>query len=152
MAPLYDKLGVQTMDYYLNTRYIRWAGHVARMPESRLPRRMLTAWVDNPRPQGKGCYGYGHWLQKELNAAGICTETRALAMGNYSSWMDQAQDRETWRRVSITNRVRYSSSTKVSCTSSSGPGSSHAVSARPTGPTAVCTRVLRSHGRRDNIT
>lgn len=152
MASLYDQLGVQNMDYYLNTRYIRWAGHVARMSPSRLPRRMLTAWVDNPRPRGKSCNGYGHWLEKELNAAGVCTETRALAMGNYPSWVLQAQDRATWRRVSTSNRVRYSSSNKVLSTSSSESGSDYAAGARPTGPTAVCTRVLRSHGRRENIT
>jgi hypothetical protein len=152
LAPLYNRLGVQNMDYYLNTRYIRWAGHVARMSQSRLPRRMLTAWVDHPRPRGKSCYAYGHWLNKELNAAGICTEKRAVAMGNYTSWMQQAQDRATWRRVSTTNRVRYSSSNKVSSTSAPESDREHAASAQQTRPTAVCTRVLRSHGRRDNIT
>src|SRR6056297_2266365 len=59
MASLFAKLHVHSMDHYLNTRYIRWAGHVARMSENRLPRRMLTAWVDNPRPRGKSHYGYG---------------------------------------------------------------------------------------------
>jgi len=77
------------MEYYLNTRYLRWAGHVARMPSGRLPRRMLTAWVDNTR--GKCCYGDGHWLAKELNVAGICTEKRALATDICTSWVQQAQ-------------------------------------------------------------
>ena len=150
VEPLMDRLGVRHMDYYLNTRYIRWAGHVARMPQSRLPRRMLTAWVDHPRPRGKSCYGYGHWLNKELNAAGICTEKRSVTMGNYTSWVQLAQDRPSWRRVSITNRMRYSSSKKVSSTS--GLESDNEISAQQTQPTAMCTRVLRSHGRRDNIT
>ena len=159
MASLFAKLHVHNMDHYLNARYLRWAGHVARMPEHRLPRRMLTAWVDNPRPRGKSCYGYGHWLEKELNAAGICTEANALAMGNVESWMQQAQDRVAWRRVSISNRMRYSSSNKVP-TELRGSGIDaidlndirDAINALRTRPAAVCTRVLRSHGRRDNIT
>ena len=151
MASLYDKLGVQTMDYLLNTRYIRWAGHVARMPQSRLPRRMLTAWVDNPRPRGKSCHGYAHWLNKELHAVGICTERCALAMGNFTSWMQQAQDRESWRRVSTTNRVRYSSSNKVS-QATSNSGSSNATRGQTPSAIAMGTRVLRAHGWRDHIT
>ena len=152
MASLFAKLHVHNMDHYLNTRYIRWAGHVARMSENRLPRRMLTAWVDNPRPRGKSHYGYGHWLEKELNAAGICTEPNALAMGNVKSWMQQAQDRASWRRVNISNRMRYSSSNKVSSTSRGSGNDAIAVIAPSTESAAVCTRVLRSHGRRDNIT
>ena len=113
------------------------------MSENRLPRRMLTAWVDHPRPRGKSCYGYGHWLNKELNAAGICTEKRTVMMGNYTSWVQLAQDRPSWRRVSITNRMRYSSSKKVSSTS--GLESDNEISAQQTQPTAMCTRVLRSH-------
>jgi hypothetical protein len=152
MASLFAKLHVHNMDHYLNTRYIRWAGHVARMSENRLPRRMLTAWVDNPRPRGKSHYGYGHWLEKELNAAGVITERCALARGNVPSWMQQAQDRASWRRVNISNRMRYSSSNKVSSTSRGSDNDAIAVIAPSTESAAVCTRVLRSHGRRDNIT
>ena len=152
MASLFAKLHVHNMDHYLNTRYLRWAGHVARMPEHRLPRRMLTAWVDNPRLRGKHRYGYGHWLEKELNAAGVITERCALARGNVPSWMQQAQDRASWRRVNISNRMRYSSSNKVSSTSRGSGNDAIAVIAPSTESTAVCTRVLRSHGRRDNIT
>ncbi len=95
MASLFAKLHVHNMDHYLNTRYIRWAGHVARMSENRLPRRMLTAWVDNPRPRGKSHYGYGHWLEKELNAAGVITERCALARGNVPSWMQRTGTRSS---------------------------------------------------------
>ena len=46
---LYDALGIQSLDYYLLNRRLRWAGHVARMPQVRIPRRLLTSWVDHPR-------------------------------------------------------------------------------------------------------
>ena len=132
----------------------------ARMPEHRhrLPRRICycspPGWTTLvSRLRGKHHYsGYGHWLEKELNAAGVITERCALARGNVPSWMQQAQDRASWRRVNISNRMRYSSSNKVSSTSRGSGNDAIAVIAPSTESTAVCTRVLRSHGRRDNIT
>ena len=114
----------------------------ARMPQSRLPRRMLTAWVDHLRPRGKSCYGYGHghWLNKELNAAGICTEKRTAMMGNYTSWVQLAQDRPSWRRVSITNRMHDTHTPAPNeVSSTSGLESDNEISAQQTQPTATCT-------------
>ena len=45
---------------------LRWAGHVARMPEERLPRKLLTGWVEHPRPHGRPEQTFGHALDKAL--------------------------------------------------------------------------------------
>ena len=73
--------------------------HVARMSDNRLPRRMLTAWVDHPRPRGKPHRGYGHFLIADLNRAGIVTERTMLKLGRTRSWVDLAQDRIRWRKI-----------------------------------------------------
>ena len=41
-AQLCERLGIKTFDAYYNARLLRWAGHVARMPMDRMPRRLLT--------------------------------------------------------------------------------------------------------------
>ena len=42
---LLGRLGLQTMDTHLARRQLQWLGHVWRMDWSRLPRKLLTAWV-----------------------------------------------------------------------------------------------------------
>jgi hypothetical protein len=42
---LLDRLELQTMDTYLARRQLQWLGHVWRMDWTRLPRKLLTAWV-----------------------------------------------------------------------------------------------------------
>ena len=46
-------LASQNIQRYLDSKLLRWAGHVARMPKERLPRKFLTSWIgDTPRPLG----------------------------------------------------------------------------------------------------
>ena len=42
---LRKQLGLDTIDYYVSRRQLRWLGHVARMDFERLPRRMLSSWL-----------------------------------------------------------------------------------------------------------
>ena len=57
------------------------------MDYSRLPRRMLSSWVQHKRPRGAPQYTYGRGLVKALRKAGIDTAT----------WWGIAQDRNVWR-------------------------------------------------------
>jgi hypothetical protein len=38
---LLERLGVGSFDSSYNRRVLRWAGHVARMPMDRMPRKLL---------------------------------------------------------------------------------------------------------------
>ena len=46
---LQQRTGVFELQHYLASRTLLWAGHVARMPKSRLPKRLLLSRVRTPR-------------------------------------------------------------------------------------------------------
>ena len=49
---LFARLEINPLDTYYNRRLLQWAGHVSRMPMSRVPRSLLKSWVAIPRPVG----------------------------------------------------------------------------------------------------
>ena len=68
---------------------LRWAGHLARMPPDRLPRKFLTSWVaDKARPQGRPSASWVTTLEAVLVRKGISTE--------FAEWTELAQDRSEW--------------------------------------------------------
>ena len=85
------RLKLEKMEYYISLRKLRWAGHLARMPMTRLPRQFLTSWVNHPRPHGRPQYTYGHSLSKSLKRAGIPSV--------FKEWSQLAQDRANWRKL-----------------------------------------------------
>ena len=88
-SDLLARLKLDTIDKYINKRQLRWAGHVARMPTSRLPRKMLSSWVRAKRPRGAPKMTYGRTLKKALKAANV----------EFNGWHDIAQDRLQWRNI-----------------------------------------------------
>ena len=68
---LLARVGLRTIESYINRRQLQWAGHVLRMPFERLPRKMLTCWVASPRPRGCPQFTYGCGLYKALLRADI---------------------------------------------------------------------------------
>ena len=95
-ADLLRRTGLQTIDVYLSRRQLRWAGHVARMPYNRLPRKMLSCWVHHKRPRGAPQMTYGRSLRKLLKKAHIPVE----------NWHELAQDRALWRELITSNVLR----------------------------------------------
>ena len=86
---IHRRLGILDIDAYVTRRHLRWAGHVARMSEDRLPRRFLSCWVRNKRPTGCPHFTYARGLHKSLKKLGIPRD----------AWYDLAQDRQEWRIV-----------------------------------------------------
>ena len=78
------RLKLEKMEFYISIRKLRWAGHLARMPMTRLPRQFFTSWVNQPRPHGRPHYMYDHALNKTLNLAGLPSE--------FKEWSELAQD------------------------------------------------------------
>ena len=88
-SKLLEEMRMETIDHYISLRKLRWAGHIARMPKDRLPRKFLTSWIRRPRPHGRPQYTFGHSLNKTLKQAGI--------PGGFGEWTALAQDRRCWR-------------------------------------------------------
>ena len=86
-AELLERTDLLPIDSYISKRQLRWAGHVARMPIDRLPRKMLSCWVNNKRPRGAPQMTYGRSLKKSLKKAKIPS----------TNWHELAQDRAKWR-------------------------------------------------------
>jgi hypothetical protein len=88
---LFRRLGIQDLDRYYHNRVLRWAGHVARMPMSRMPRQLLTGWVAHPRPVGCPLMTWGRTLKKALICHDLPTE--------FVVWRAIARDRPLWRQL-----------------------------------------------------
>jgi hypothetical protein len=100
-AELLERLGIRSLDYYYNTRLLRWAGHVARMPMTRTPRRLLTSWVDHKRLVGAPAMTIGRTINKALKAKSINVD--------FKKWNELAQDRGSWRGLIDPLRARNNS-------------------------------------------
>ena len=46
---LQKRTGVFSLEHELGSRTLLWAGHVARMPKDRLPKRLMLSWVRKAR-------------------------------------------------------------------------------------------------------
>ena len=86
---LRNRTGIKTIDIYITRRQLRWAGHVARMDSTRLPRKMMSSWVRHKRPSGCPRFTYGRGLNKALKKANIET----------SNWYEVASDRARWAQL-----------------------------------------------------
>ena len=73
----------ETITTKLMKRCLEWLGHVARMPNSRIPKITLFSWLPQPRPR---CGPKRRWrdtVRKDLQIANI----------NVNTWYDEAQHR-----------------------------------------------------------
>ena len=52
-----------SLEHYLASRTLLWAGHVARMHKSRLPKRLMLSWIPEPRVAGGQEMAYGRSLR-----------------------------------------------------------------------------------------
>lgn len=80
---------VGCMADFLRRRRLEWLGHVARMPDDRLPKQVLFSRLPETRP---ACGPRLRW--KDVVKADL------QALGIYGSWYALAQDRPQWRTAS----------------------------------------------------
>ena len=86
---LLDRLKLKSLDSYVVIRQLRWAGHVVRMGMNRLPRKMISSWINEKRPRGSPEMTYGRSMFKALKKANV----------DNNEWFVLAHDRDLWRSV-----------------------------------------------------
>ena len=75
---------------FVKGRRIQWAGHVARMEEERMPRRVFLGHVEGRRHPGRPRKDWRRCLEEDIQQEGL----------NPRDWMTVAQDRRDWNNLS----------------------------------------------------
>ena len=86
---LRNRAGLLTPDAYVMRHQLRWAGHVSRMNWNRLPRKMLSSWVEHKRLVGAPEFTYGRGLMKSIRKLNL----------NELNWSIAASDKAGWREI-----------------------------------------------------
>ena len=87
---LQHRTGLFEIQHYLASRTLLWAGHVARMPKHRLPKRLMLSWVSTPRVTGGQEMTYGRSLERHLQRFDLPL--------TFTEWASLAQDRAGWHK------------------------------------------------------
>ena len=97
------------MEFYLRRRVLRWVGHIVRMEQHRLPRKLLFGWVPHPRKIGRPHLTFGHRIGRLIKVitgakTGIALVDEDLLsdltdIGKTIGWVQVAKDRDKWREV-----------------------------------------------------
>jgi hypothetical protein len=96
---LLERSGSKSIADLIRTRQLRWLGHIGRMAEGRLAKRLLFSTMAGQRRRGKPQQftRLDSTYQSHLDA---CV-TRAVLRENEnaSSWLDICQDRHAWKEL-----------------------------------------------------
>ena len=98
-ASILQLLEMRSIETYVVRRQLQWAGHVARMGEERLPRKHMTAWCYQARPEGRPEYTYGAGLSAALEYAGVEEGTWMERAGAGAVGEEMAECKLGWKEV-----------------------------------------------------
>ena len=85
-----QKTKMESVHAFLKRSQLRWANHVFRMPDERLPKRLLYGELsEGKRSLGDQRKRYKDTLKASLESCGI----------NSNTWEEMAQDRPTWHNA-----------------------------------------------------
>tara|TARA_B110001454_G_scaffold15635_1_gene14033 strand:+ start:278 stop:3463 length:3186 start_codon:yes stop_codon:yes gene_type:complete len=93
-----ERTGLQCIQTLLRKNRIRWAGHVTRMTDDRIPKQLLYCQLrEGKRSVGRQKKRFKDSLKESLKDFSI----------DPSSWEVKAQNRPTWRRLTNQGAKRY---------------------------------------------
>lgn len=85
---VYELFGEPDITRIIKLGRLRWAGHVARMPDGEVPRKLLEEVLDRPRSRGRPRLRWEDAVVKD-----------ARTLLNTRNWRAAAQDRANWRKL-----------------------------------------------------
>ncbi|KAL1446961.1 hypothetical protein WDU94_012243, partial [Cyamophila willieti] len=83
----YERYRSPNVMQVFKARRMKYAGHVARMDESRTPKTVLTEEVEGRRSRGRPKLRWSDNVKADVEEMGLEAER----------WMERAQDRSGWR-------------------------------------------------------
>ena len=95
-ADVRNRADVPDILVFARRRQLRWIGKLARMPSQRLPRRLLTAWVQNPRKRGRPQFNLRNTMIETLQEA---LDDQVDEHGCLHGWIDTARNKNLWDDV-----------------------------------------------------
>ena len=85
---LLARLEIHNIETYIGRRFLNWAGKIARMDTTRLPRKLLSSWARASRPTGAPKFTYGRGLKKSLKWFNIPHTTWHTIAKNEQRWLE----------------------------------------------------------------
>ena len=80
------------MDHIIVKRQLRWIGKMARMNEERLPIKMLSCWINSPRPSRRPHTTIRNLMVRSLQLI----DPEISNNGNLTDWFHIARERAEW--------------------------------------------------------
>jgi hypothetical protein len=90
------RANVRDILIFLTRRSLHWIGKLARMPMNRLPRRLLAAWVQNPRKRGRPQATLRNTMIDSLQQV---LQDQVSDQAPLSKWIDTARDVKLWNDI-----------------------------------------------------
>ena len=78
----------ESLEDTIIARRLRWLGHLARMEDDRVPKKVLFGWLPQPRPPHGTKMRWRDRVRKDLRKFGIDERT----------WYTEAQERVKWKK------------------------------------------------------
>jgi transcription termination factor 2 len=79
---------------FVKARRISWVGHVERMEDSRMPKRVMREKIYTSRKRGRPKVRWLNDVQEDLRKLGI------------EGWRRKVQNRDQWRRIAQEAKVQ----------------------------------------------
>ena len=91
-SDILNRINLPAMDNIIAKRQLRWIGKMARMDEERLPLKMLSCWINSPRPSRRPHTTIRNSMVRSLRLM----DPEISNNGNLSEWFHIARERTEW--------------------------------------------------------
>jgi len=95
-------LNIRPIEDIIAERQLRWMGKLSRMDGHRMPKQLLTAWCNNPRPRGRPQQTIRHCLVSALQR--ILPDIPSS--GRTAHWTHLAEDPKIWSELMASAGLR----------------------------------------------